>query len=438
MVCSNPGGSPGNAGFPQECTPIFFSSCRKENGRARSKEKALCVPISAFGLIGGCGTGVLARWEFDSTMTLPDLGLAKTLGPGHSRMHPAPVSACAAPVCWESGGWIWNPPLRPRFRSIPRQRRAKQGAAVAFCRGGFHIRPPPATTKGAAAGRRSWSIRHAPTKAAPTPPTCGGKPSLFHPCPAHPVGDHRGASEAQPQLHRLRADSAQPPTTARGAAAGRRIKSIRQPPTKAAPTLSTCGGKPSLFHPCPAHPVEDYRGASEAQPQLHRLRADSAQPPTTTRGAAAGRRSNSIRQPPTKAAPTPSACGGKPPLFHQCPAHPVGDYRGASEAQPQPHRLGTPPFLPPNGQRPFGGTSVFSLDRARPVSLFREKEKWGVHSAAKRHPRACQAHSRGNVVFPGEQPEKAPHSTATPLSRGTGKVLYSSSPLWASRQRRPE
>jgi hypothetical protein len=38
--------------------------------------------------------------------------------------------------------------------------------------------------------------------------------------------------------------------------------------------------------------------------------------------------------------------------------------RGASEAKPQPHRLGTLPFLPPNGQGPFGRHRLFLFHRS--------------------------------------------------------------------------
>jgi hypothetical protein len=107
------------AGFPQESGPHFSLSRQRKVAAGAVEKKALYVPISAFGLIGGCDTGVLARWEFDGTMTLPEISLGEIIGPGHSRMHPAPVSACAAPVCWgTTGGYRIRPyVLHPSFRT---------------------------------------------------------------------------------------------------------------------------------------------------------------------------------------------------------------------------------------------------------------------------------------------------------------------------------
>jgi hypothetical protein len=70
----------------------------------------------------------------------------------------------------------------------------RSAAPVAPIQDGF--RPAPNNRQGSGSGKRRKSIRHAPTKAAPTPTACGGKPSLFHPCPAHPVEDYRGGQRS--------------------------------------------------------------------------------------------------------------------------------------------------------------------------------------------------------------------------------------------------
>jgi hypothetical protein len=135
---------------PQECTPHSFSSCRKRMRRARWKKKALCVPISACGLIGGCDTGVLARWKFVGTMTLPVLSLGEMQGPGHSRMPCPSVSACAALARWE----------RSAKRSEARQQPFVGADSIS-------ARPAPITTKGAAAKREATPSDTHPRKQHP-------------------------------------------------------------------------------------------------------------------------------------------------------------------------------------------------------------------------------------------------------------------------------
>jgi hypothetical protein len=70
-------GGRGFAALPQESGPHFSLSCQRKVAAGAVEKKTLYVPISAVGLIGGCGTGALARYKFDGTMTLPEISLGE-------------------------------------------------------------------------------------------------------------------------------------------------------------------------------------------------------------------------------------------------------------------------------------------------------------------------------------------------------------------------
>jgi hypothetical protein len=126
-----PGGSPGDAGFPQECTPHFSFSRKRETGRARSKEKTLVPakwPLAIWPaktrVFRDGAAGAALRWPLDGLLPgAPDIG-------GTEMVFRRKLLAWV-PLSWVRDGWtcffyllpllwwllrdgrIWNPPLRP-------------------------------------------------------------------------------------------------------------------------------------------------------------------------------------------------------------------------------------------------------------------------------------------------------------------------------------